>query len=34
MEGFPPMIASSQSALFCEYYDTYNIPGDTKHLLF
>ena len=29
MEGFPPMIASSQSALFCEYYDTYKIPGDT-----
>ena len=28
-EGFPPMIASSQSALFCEYYDTYEIPGDT-----
>ena len=23
------MIASSQSALFCEYYDTYEIPGDT-----
>ena len=29
MEGYPPMIASSQSALFCEYYDTYEIPGDT-----
>lgn len=28
-EGFPPMIASSHSALFCEYYDTYEIPGDT-----
>lgn len=28
-DGFPPMIASSQSALFCEYYDTYEIPGDT-----
>ncbi len=29
MDGFPPMIASSQSALFCEYYDTYKIEGDT-----
>lgn len=29
LDGFPPMIASSQSALFCEYYDTYEIPGDT-----
>ena len=28
MDGFPPMIASSQSAMFCEYYDTYKISGD------
>jgi flavin reductase (DIM6/NTAB) family NADH-FMN oxidoreductase RutF len=28
MDGYPPMIASSQSAMFCEYYDTYNISGD------
>lgn len=29
MDEFPPMISSSQSALLCEYYDTYQIPGDT-----
>ena len=29
MEGYPPMISSSQSALFCEYFDTYKIEGDT-----
>ena len=29
MEGYPPMISSSQSALFCDYFDTYKIDGDT-----
>ena len=33
MEGFPPMIASSQSALFCEYYDTYKVDGDTTPVI-
>lgn len=33
MEGFPPMIASSQSAMFCEYFDTYKIDGDTTPII-
>lgn len=33
MEGFPPMISSSQSAMLCEYYDTYNIPGPTTPVI-
>ncbi|WP_375724943.1 flavin reductase [Arcobacter sp. KX21116] len=33
LEDFPPMICSSQSALFCEYYDTVKIPGKTTPLI-
>ena len=33
MEDFPPMIASSQSAMFCEYFDTYKIDGDTTPII-
>ena len=29
LEDYPPMISSTQTALFCEYYDTYKIDGDT-----
>lgn len=32
-EGFPPMIGSSQSALFCEYYDTIKLPGKTTPII-
>lgn len=33
LEGFPPMINSTQSALFCEYYDTLNLPGKTSPVI-
>lgn len=33
MEGFPPMISSSQSALLCEYYSTVDIPGVTTPIM-
>jgi flavin reductase (DIM6/NTAB) family NADH-FMN oxidoreductase RutF len=33
LEGFPPMISSTQSALFCEFYDTINIPGKSSPLI-
>ncbi len=33
LEDFPPMISSSQSALFCEYYDTVKIPGKTTPVI-
>ena len=33
LEDFPPMISSSQSALFCEFYDTVKIPGETTPLI-
>ena len=32
-DGYPPMIESSQSALFCDYYDTYNIPSETTPVI-
>ncbi len=32
-EGFPPMISSSKSALFCTYYDTISLPGETTPVL-
>jgi len=32
-EGYPPMIASCESALFCEYYDTYEIPSKTTPVI-
>ena len=32
-EGYPPMIASCESALFCDYYDTYEIPGKTTPVI-
>ena len=28
LEDYPPMICSTQTALFCEYYDTYKVDGD------
>jgi flavin reductase (DIM6/NTAB) family NADH-FMN oxidoreductase RutF len=33
IENFPPIINSSQSALFCEYYGEIDIPSDTKPLI-
>ena len=33
LENFPPMISSSQSALFCEFYDTVKIPGKTTPVI-
>lgn len=32
-EGFPPMISTCESALFCEYYDTYEIPSKTTPVI-
>lgn len=29
MDEYPPMISSSQSALFCEFYDKVEMPGKT-----
>jgi flavin reductase (DIM6/NTAB) family NADH-FMN oxidoreductase RutF len=33
MEDFPAVISGCESALFCEYYDTYDIPGDTTPVI-
>lgn len=33
MDGFPPMISSSQSALLCEYYSTVDVPGPTTPVI-
>ena len=33
LEAFPPMISSSQSALFCEYYSTVELPGKTTPVI-
>jgi len=33
LEDYPPMITSSQSALFCEYYSTVEIPGKTVPII-
>jgi len=33
IQNYPPMIHSTQTALFCEYYDTYNIEGDTTPII-
>ena len=33
LEEFPPMISSSQSAFFCEYYSTVEIPGKTTPVI-
>lgn len=33
VEDFPPMIASTQTAFFCEYYDTVNLPGKTTPVI-
>ncbi|MDD2383545.1 MAG: flavin reductase family protein [Sulfurospirillaceae bacterium] len=33
LEDFPPMISSSQSAFFCEFYDTIKIPGATTPVI-
>lgn len=33
LEEFPPIISSTQSALFCEYYDTVDIPSQTTPVI-
>lgn len=33
LEDFPPMISSSKSALFCEYYDKVSIPSKTTPII-
>ncbi|RBQ29771.1 flavin reductase family protein [Aliarcobacter vitoriensis] len=33
LEDYPPMITSTQTALFCEYYDTYKVEGDTTPVI-
>ncbi len=33
LEDYPPMISSSQSALFCDFYSTVELPGITVPLI-
>lgn len=33
LDDYPPMISTTQSALFCDYYDTYKIPGVTTPVI-
>ncbi len=33
LDNYPPVISSSQSALFCEYYDKVEMPGKTVPLI-
>jgi len=33
LEDFPPMISSTQTALFCDFYQTVDIPGATTPVL-
>ncbi len=33
VDGFPPIIRSTQSALFCEFYQQVDIPGKTVPLI-
>jgi flavin reductase (DIM6/NTAB) family NADH-FMN oxidoreductase RutF len=33
LEDFPPMISSTQTALFCDYYQTIDLPGVTTPVL-
>lgn len=33
LKDFPPMISSSQSAFFCEYYSTVELPGDSTPVI-
>lgn len=33
LEDFPPMISSSQSALFCTFYDTIKMPSETTPVI-
>ncbi|OCL82955.1 flavin reductase family protein [Arcobacter porcinus] len=33
LDDYPPMISSTQTALFCEYFDTYKIDGDTTPVI-
>lgn len=33
LEDFPPMISSTQTALFCELYDVVKLPGKTTPLI-
>jgi len=33
LDNYPPIISSTQTALFCEYFDTYQINGDTTPII-
>lgn len=33
LDSYPAMISSTQTALFCEYYDTYKVNGDTTPII-
>jgi len=33
LEGYPPMISSSQSALFCKYYSKVELPSQTSPII-
>lgn len=33
LEDFPAMIASTQTALFCEFYKTVELPGNTTPVI-
>ncbi len=33
LSDFPPMISSTQSAMFCEYYSTVELPGVTTPII-
>ncbi len=33
MDDYPAMISSTQTALFCSYFDTYKIEGDTTPIV-
>src|SRR5574344_893869 len=33
MQSYPPIISSTQTALFCEYYDTHNVGGDATRVI-
>lgn len=33
LEDYPPMISSTQSALFCDYYSTVELPGVTTPII-
>lgn len=33
LEDYPPMIASTQTAMFCEFYQVVDIPGKTTPII-